>query len=49
MATEIVKDWKLDDKVELVANEMDMWGFGSKVEEMRERFANYEKIVLEEL
>ena len=49
LATEIVKDWKLDDKVELVANEMDRWGFGSKVEEMRERFANYEKIVLEEL
>jgi hypothetical protein len=49
LVTEIVCGWKLDGKVELVASELERWGFGSKVYEMRERFADYENIVLGEL
>jgi hypothetical protein len=49
MATEIVEEWTLDDKVELVAGELERWGFGSKVEEMKERFGKFGTIVGGEL
>jgi len=49
LVNEIVDGWALDDKVDQVASELEKWGFGSKVVEMRERFAGYKTIVLGEL
>jgi hypothetical protein len=49
LVKEIIDGWTLEDKVDQVASELERWGFGTKVDEMRERFGNYKEIVLGEL
>ena len=45
----IIDDWNLCSKIEIIENEMRRWKFEeSKIVEMKERLANYKKIVLSE-
>ena len=49
LINEIISEFDLKSKIELVENKMIELGFKEKVEEMKERFLNYEKIVVSEL
>ena len=49
MATEIVEEWKLDEKKEIVERELERWGFKDKISEMKERFQKFATIVSDEL
>lgn len=49
MAAEIVEEWKLDEKKEIVEKELERWGFNDKISEMKERFEKFATIVSSEL
>jgi hypothetical protein len=49
VAKKIISEWKLEEKVEMVKEEMERWGFGAKVDEMTKRFKEFGEIVENEL
>ena len=49
IAADIVEEWKLDEKKEIVEQELERWGFNDKISEMKERFEKFESIVSDEL
>ena len=48
MVKEIIKEFNLNDKIEMIKNKMIEYDFNDKVEEMVSRFENYEKIIVNE-
>ena len=49
MAAEIVEEWKLNNKKDIVVKELERWGFQDNISEMRERFENFGNIISDEL
>ena len=49
IAAEIVEEWKLNEKKEIVEKELERWGFNDKISEMKERFEKFASIVSDEL
>ena len=45
---EIIEEWNLTSKIELVKERLELFKFNDKIPEMDKRFNNYEKIVMEE-
>ena len=43
------KEWNLEEKIPIVEEKMIRYGFKSKLTEMKCRFANYRKIILDEM
>lgn len=49
IANEILEDWNLENKIEMVKDKMGLYGFNSKIDEMETRFTKYKEIINKEL
>ena len=49
IAIEIITQWNLCSKIEMISKKMERFGFTDKIDEMTQRFKNYKKIIEEEL
>lgn len=49
MIKEILVEWNLALKIDIIEKNMQLYGFDTKINEMKKRINNYEKIVMDEL
>jgi len=49
VSEEILNEWKIENKIDIVEKKMKSFGFDDKIIEMKERFVNYKNIVMSEL